>query len=270
MPPVPNMVRIGAGIGARDDATGRHPETGVVVAANEIRLTVGGEAGVLSDDLCGPAPLALEAVADAVLLLVFAAEDEMTAEHIRVPPAIDEVITIAVVLIGDAVVGVRIRDRRDVLRRLMFTTPAIASEPYAADAPPVTISVRSMSRLGMRLRSAEPSRVVGAKRRPSSRISVRVTPRPRRFTICAPTLKLPKPFVLGLLLARKAGSSLSTWPMLVAPIFCSSSLPTPVTGDGASSLDRAMREPVMTTWAVRLLRRSRRWRGLRMSCARHA
>src|SRR5690606_24597411 len=48
---------------------------------------------------------------------------------------------------------------------MTLTAPATASEPYAADAPPVTTSSRSTRPLGTRFRSTVPSRVTGAKRR---------------------------------------------------------------------------------------------------------
>jgi hypothetical protein len=43
----------------------------------------------------------------------------------------------------------------------MLTTPEIASEPSAADAPPVTISMRSTLRLGIELKSTLPPSFAG-------------------------------------------------------------------------------------------------------------
>jgi hypothetical protein len=40
--------------------------------------------------------------------------------------------------------------------RMKLTTPATASDPYAADAPPVTTSMRSTSVLGIMLVSTVP------------------------------------------------------------------------------------------------------------------
>ena len=96
-------------------------------------------------------------------------------------------------------------------------TPATASEPYAADAPPVTISVRSSSSGGIRFRSTLAVSVLAIWRRPSTSVSVRPAPSARRFAICAPTLKLPKPFVSGVRLALFAGICCTAAPTLTKP-----------------------------------------------------
>src|SRR6188768_184369 len=82
------------------------------------------------------------------------------------------------------------------LKRLLITrltTPATASEPHWADAPPVTISTRSMMFEGRVERSTPP--IAGAlselglevtTRWRSNRTRVRTTPRLRRLTVSRP------------------------------------------------------------------------------------
>ena len=77
----------------------------------------------------------------------------------------------------------------------MFTTPATAPEPQAADAPPVTTSTLFTRTDGMLLRSFSLDT-----RRPSIRTSVRLIPRPRRSTGALPAPVLV-PVVWGELLA---------------------------------------------------------------------
>ena len=67
-----------------------------------------------------------------------------------------------------------------------FTTPATASDPYTAEAPPVSTSTRSMSAVGMLLMSTEPPWVVGTARVPLMSTRVRLEPRPRRSTVAVP------------------------------------------------------------------------------------
>ena len=74
---------------------------------------------------------------------------------------------------------------------MKFTTPAMASEPYTAEAPPVTTSMRSISAAGIWLMSGEGFGlpVLGSptpSRRPSTSTRVRCGPRPRRFTVVMP------------------------------------------------------------------------------------
>ena len=57
---------------------------------------------------------------------------------------------------------------------MKFVTPATASEPQAADAPPVTISTRLIRLVGIEFRSTRPVAVFGTMRRPSTSTSVRV------------------------------------------------------------------------------------------------
>jgi len=88
----------------------------------------------------------------------------------------------------------------------MLTTPATASEPYAADAPPVTTSMRSISIAGIRLTSTVPREELGTKRRPLTSTSVREAPRPRRSSVRAPMLEALRNEVDGECVARNAGS----------------------------------------------------------------
>ena len=63
----------------------------------------------------------------------------------------------------------------------------MASEPYTAEAPPLTTSTRFTSAAGMLFRSATGvAGSPGIMRRPSTRTRVRVEPRPRRFTVAVP------------------------------------------------------------------------------------
>ena len=78
---------------------------------------------------------------------------------------------------------------------MKFTTPATASAPYTAEAPPVTTSTRSIRLAGMKFRSgavltAPAAGVPGWRRRPSIRTSVRLAPRPRRSTVAVPVAPL--------------------------------------------------------------------------------
>ena len=68
----------------------------------------------------------------------------------------------------------------------MFTTPAIASEPYVAEEPPVRISTLSINAAGIVFRSTTPFTLEGVTRAPSTRTSVRDVPRPRRSTFAWP------------------------------------------------------------------------------------
>src|SRR3569833_666644 len=76
---------------------------------------------------------------------------------------------------------------------IKLTTPATASEPQAAEAPPVTTSTRWMMPLGRVGRSTPP--IAGGPpelglevttRWPSNRTRVRTTPKPRRSTVSRP------------------------------------------------------------------------------------
>ncbi len=67
------------------------------------------------------------------------------------------------------------------LRSLKFVTPASASAPYTAEAPPVMISTLSSAAAGMEFVSMTSVELTGCARRPSISTSVRFAPRPRRL-----------------------------------------------------------------------------------------
>jgi hypothetical protein len=76
---------------------------------------------------------------------------------------------------------------------MKLTAPATASVPYAALAPPVTVSTDETTFSGNKLISGPPKIVDCTTRRPLSSCSVRLLCRPRRFSDPAPsvTKKLP-------------------------------------------------------------------------------
>ncbi|MNN17033.1 hypothetical protein D3C81_1302010 [compost metagenome] len=131
------------------------------------------------------------------------------------------------------------------LRMMKLTAPAMASEPYTADAPPVTISTFSMSASGMVARSTTPSELAGMKRRPLTRVSVRLAPRPRRLAVSTP--EPPPLLTLDVLPAASCGNSLRTVSMVALPEAWMSSRVTMVVGLGASRSVRIRREPVTIT-----------------------
>src|SRR3569833_1811329 len=94
---------------------------------------------------------------------------------------------------------------------MKFVTPATASEPYAAEAPPVTTPTFETSPCGSRLKSVLPAMLLGTTRRPSSSTRLRFVPRLRRLR------KLPGPRVLrppidcGVVVLVIDGNSASAW-----------------------------------------------------------
>ncbi|MEI9963423.1 MAG: hypothetical protein WDM92_00570 [Caulobacteraceae bacterium] len=98
--------------------------------------------------------------------------------------------------------------------RMRFTTPATASEPQLAEAPPVTTSTRSIIIGGIRLRSESPMSWLGVARTPSINSRVRTSPRPRRSGAeVVPRAELL--VVAGWRLARNSGRSSRTSETLV-------------------------------------------------------
>src|SRR5688572_1467127 len=123
----------------------------------------------------------------------------------------------------------------------------MASEPYCAEAPPVTTSVRSTSIEGISVRSTAPPSVVGTTRRVSMSVSVRVPKngfRPRRFASCAPTLKLPIPTFVSVKKGVFCGSVRTTSPTLTRPRFSICWESMVVSGCDESKPLRLTREPV--------------------------
>src|SRR5690349_22319098 len=72
---------------------------------------------------------------------------------------------------------------------MKLTTPPTASEPYEADAPPVTTSTRFTSSCGNWLTSVTPVTFAPTTRWPSSRVRVRMVPRPRRLSELKPWMR---------------------------------------------------------------------------------
>ena len=125
-----------------------------------------------------------------------------------------------------------------------LTTPAMASEPYTAEAPPVTTSTRSMRPAGMVPMSTTPELDEAGTRSPSTRIRVRCGPRPRRSRV--EKSSPPWLFDVRVLPGTSCGSSLSRVSTVTVPVRSNCSALTVVTGLGASRSGRAMRVPVTT------------------------
>ncbi len=79
---------------------------------------------------------------------------------------------------------------------MTLTTPAKASEPHAADAPPVTMSMRCTSESGIKFISTPPSALDEATRRPLNNTKVRKNPAPLKSTRLDPAWA-PEVFLLG-------------------------------------------------------------------------
>src|ERR1044071_3533161 len=128
-----------------------------------------------------------------------------------------------------------------------LTTPAMASDPYTAELPPVTTSMRSMRSVGNVLTSADTALARMSEptwRRPLTSTRVRWVPRPRRSSRFRPVVPRKRLEFCWLKVLRIDGSSLSRSPTEVLPVSTSSSADTVVTGTGASRFGRAMRDPV--------------------------
>ncbi len=149
---------------------------------------------------------------------------------------------------------------------MMLTTPAIASEPYSAEAPSCRISMRSMMLIGMVLRStaAETPEADDSftQRRPSTRIRVRLAPRSRRLRVDEPEpTPLPSggkpklPAELNLVLSAEPDevSCCSTSPMLVRPACWMSLAVIVITGVWVAMSAPRMREPVTSTASSRVV-----------------
>src|SRR5271154_5623017 len=85
------------------------------------------------------------------------------------------------------------------LLRTKLTTPATASEPQAAEAPPVTTSTRETIADGKVETSTPPVMLDTTTRWPSNRTRVLVMPRLRRLRMSTPSVpEKPPPFWLPL------------------------------------------------------------------------
>ena len=132
---------------------------------------------------------------------------------------------------------------------MKLITPAIASEPYTAEAPSFSTSTRSIAANGITARFTPctpfTSPAKPFTRLPFIRTSVRPPVRPRRFAVCAE--KVVTPIVLlesTLPTLALAPTSCSSSIALVAPERLMSSLVMTVTGRAVSPSTRLMLEPV--------------------------
>ena len=132
---------------------------------------------------------------------------------------------------------------------MKLTTPPTASEPYDADAPPVTTSTRFTSSCGNWLTSVTPVTLAPTTRWPSSRVRVRIVPRPRRLSELKPWMPLDVLLVLVVrpVLPCSAGSSASVLNRFGLAAFSRSALDRLVVGVGCVKPRAAMREPEMRT-----------------------
>ena len=129
-----------------------------------------------------------------------------------------------------------------------LTTPASASAPYTADAPPVIVSTRSMAADGIVFKSTISEAFTGCARRPSTSTSVRFAPMPRRFTLATPGVTGHRTLRSGesncVLSGTNCGIWFSTLSMLIVLEFSSRCVSTVTIGLAASRSRRTMREPV--------------------------
>ena len=125
-----------------------------------------------------------------------------------------------------------------------LTTPATASAPYTADAPPVTRSIRSSRATGMALVSTRPDKSEGTARRPLINTSVRCGPRPRRSIVAIP----PEPLLVpGPMAGIAAGRPRMTSSMATGCDELISVALTLVIGLLETAPMLLMREPVIST-----------------------
>ena len=139
-----------------------------------------------------------------------------------------------------------------VLSVTKLTTPPTASEPYDAEAPPVTTSTRLTKSCGNWLTSVTPVTLAPTTRWPSSSVRVRIVPRPRRLRELRPWMPL---LVLLVLVVRpvlpcSAGSSVSVLNRFGLAAFSRSAALRLVVGVGWEKPRAAMREPEMRTTDV--------------------
>ena len=125
--------------------------------------------------------------------------------------------------------------------RMKLTTPATASEPYTAEAPPVSTSMFWIREFGIELISTVPPEVVGVTRVPLISTSVRFEPRPRRLTVAVP---LPGLFDVRSRPGTVCGNVLSSDSVFTVPVISICSKPTVATGALDVKSFFLMREPV--------------------------
>src|SRR5690606_39595451 len=135
---------------------------------------------------------------------------------------------------------------------MKLTTPATASAPYTAEAPPVSTSTRSINAAGIWLRSGDAAPFCvgspGIRRRLLTSTRVRCDSRLRRLTVAAPVAPFDR---LPPKSANACGRLLMRSSTRVTPSILTVSELTAVTGLMLVRLGWAMREPVtMTSWIV--------------------
>ena len=132
-----------------------------------------------------------------------------------------------------------------------MTTPAIASEPYSAEAPSFRISTRSTMPIGNEETSTNdfwPSSASGydAMRWPSTSTSVASTDMPRSDTPLAPPAIAPLNACVSVPLLSAAAERITS-AIELRPLLAISSALMTVTGDAVSASVRRMNEPVTMT-----------------------
>ena len=130
------------------------------------------------------------------------------------------------------------------LLRTKLATPATASEPQEAEAPPVTMSTRCSSIWGISLISTTPCVEVGMMRSPSIMTRVRWVPTPRMFSVERPLtpLELPPLPKVAPVEPCSEGSSVMVVKTLGLACFSISCALNTVVGVGASKPLLMMRE----------------------------
>ncbi len=112
---------------------------------------------------------------------------------------------------------------------MMLTTPAMASEPYTAEAPSFNISMRSTAAGASVFRSnASPARPPALERRPLTSTSVLPAGSPRSVTVAVPSPPLLTAVLVWLPIT--AGMKRSRSPRLCAPLASISGAPSTCTG----------------------------------------
>ena len=135
---------------------------------------------------------------------------------------------------------------------MKFTTPATASAPYTAEAPPVMTSTLSIIADGMVLMSTTSAALAGWVRRPSTSTRLRLVPRPRRLAVemppCGWRWAARRRSCLAIMFW--SGVNCGSWFRVARSeleVFLNVSAATVTIGLVAVKSRRAMREPVTTT-----------------------
>ena len=136
-------------------------------------------------------------------------------------------------------------------RRMKLMTPAMASDPYTADAPSFRTSTRSIAWIGMLLTSIDadsPTLPYGATRRPLTRINVRVEPRPLNDAVERPPVFAPALLAETVMPAASIAVIVrNNCSEVVTPVRAISCAVITWTGNDVSASIRLMAEPVTST-----------------------